>query len=99
MASYADLQAQISKLQAQANAARAEEITAVVADIRAKMVEYGLTVADLNGGRSGTRRGATVAPKYRNPETGETWTGRGKPPRWMAAQVAAGKTKEDFLIA
>jgi len=40
-----------------------------------------------------------VAPKYRHPETGETWTGRGKAPRWLAAAVRQGKTRESFLIA
>ncbi|MBT2745030.1 MULTISPECIES: H-NS histone family protein [unclassified Lysobacter] len=40
-----------------------------------------------------------VAPKYRNPaNTGETWTGRGKQPRWLAAYTAQGKKLEDFLI-
>ena len=40
-----------------------------------------------------------VAPKYRNPaNAGETWTGRGKQPRWLAAYTAAGKKLEDFLI-
>lgn len=41
-----------------------------------------------------------VAPKYRNPENlAETWTGRGMKPRWLAAQLAAGKSADDFLIA
>ena len=40
-----------------------------------------------------------VAPKYRNPaNTKETWTGRGKQPRWLAAETAKGKKLEDFLI-
>ena len=40
-----------------------------------------------------------VAPKYRNPENpAETWTGRGMKPRWLAAQLAAGKTADEFLI-
>lgn len=40
-----------------------------------------------------------VPPKYRNPaNANDTWTGRGKPPRWMAEYLAKGKTKEDFLI-
>jgi DNA-binding protein H-NS len=38
-----------------------------------------------------------VAPKYQGPN-GETWTGRGLMPRWMAALVAEGKSKEDFAI-
>ncbi|MBJ6978575.1 MULTISPECIES: H-NS histone family protein [unclassified Luteimonas] len=44
--------------------------------------------------------GIKVAPKYRNPANAEqTWTGRGKQPRWMAEEVSKGKKPEDFLIA
>jgi len=40
-----------------------------------------------------------VVPKYRNPEDrSQTWAGRGKQPRWLAAQIKAGKKIEDFLI-
>ena len=40
-----------------------------------------------------------VAAKYQNPANGkETWTGRGKQPRWLAAETAKGKKLEDFLI-
>jgi DNA-binding protein H-NS len=42
---------------------------------------------------------APVAPKYRDPATGVTWTGRGRTPVWMAAQLAQGKSKEDFAIS
>ena len=48
--------------------------------------------------RAGRRLGK-VAPKYRNPENPkETWTGRGKHPRWMAALIAKGRKADDFLI-
>jgi DNA-binding protein H-NS len=53
---------------------------------------------------AGTRRAAkkstgvaTVAPKYQGPN-GETWSGRGLMPRWMATLVAEGKSKDDFAI-
>lgn len=36
----------------------------------------------------------TVPPKYRDPETGATWTGRGLPPAW----IAAAKDRNKFLI-
>jgi DNA-binding protein H-NS len=50
------------------------------------------------GPRAGKKLGK-VAPKYRNPANPkETWTGRGKHPRWMAALIAKGKKAEDFLI-
>jgi len=39
-----------------------------------------------------------VPPKYRHPETGDTWTGRGKPPKWITAAEAEGKKRDDFLI-
>jgi DNA-binding protein H-NS len=42
--------------------------------------------------------GTTVAAKFRGPN-GEVWSGRGLMPRWLAALVAGGKTKEDFAIA
>ena len=40
-----------------------------------------------------------IAPKYRNPaNAAETWAGRGKQPRWLAAETAKGRKLEDFLI-
>lgn len=40
---------------------------------------------------------SAVAAKYRGPN-GETWSGRGLTPRWLATLVAQGRTKEDFAI-
>ena len=41
----------------------------------------------------------TVFPKFRNPEQpSETWTGRGKKPRWLTAQLKSGKQINDFRI-
>jgi DNA-binding protein H-NS len=40
-----------------------------------------------------------VLPKYRNPKApSETWSGRGKQPRWLKAQLRAGKKLNDLLI-
>jgi DNA-binding protein H-NS len=40
-----------------------------------------------------------VLPKYRNPKNREeTWAGRGKQPRWLAAQLRSGRKLADFLI-
>ncbi|MDE2250138.1 MAG: H-NS histone family protein [Gammaproteobacteria bacterium] len=100
MSSYKELLSQIEVLKQQAESQRKSEIAAVVADIRAKMQEYGITVSDLGGptGRGSRSKGMTVAAKYRHPRTGETWTGRGKMPKWLQAEVQTGKRKEDFLI-
>ena len=81
----------------------AEKVTASRAQLRDKMIgmarEHGLSVAGLFGnGRKGKRKGS-VAPKYRDPNSGSTWTGRGRMPRWMVAATKRGKAKkEDFLI-
>jgi DNA-binding protein H-NS len=40
-----------------------------------------------------------VFPKYRNPvKPGQTWSGRGKQPRWLTAKLKSGKKLEDFQI-
>jgi DNA-binding protein H-NS len=41
---------------------------------------------------------ARVAPKFKDPETGATWTGRGKQPKWLSAQLSAGKSIDQFKI-
>ncbi len=94
---YADLKAQIARLQAQADEARRTEVVNVIAEIRHKIVEYGLTAQDL-GFAEAARRGrpprkAPLPPRYQDPKTGSTWSGRGKPPKWIA-----GKNRERFLI-
>jgi DNA-binding protein H-NS len=45
------------------------------------------------------RKLGAVAPKYRNPANAkETWTGRGKQPRWLAAETGKGRKLDEFLI-
>jgi len=46
---------------------------------------------------SKSTKGVVVPPKYRGPN-GETWSGRGLMPRWMAALVAQGRQKDEFAI-
>ena len=46
------------------------------------------------------RKYPRVLPKYQNPdEPSETWSGRGKQPRWLAAALKTGHTIEDFIIS
>lgn len=41
-----------------------------------------------------------VVPKYRNPKnSSEVWSGRGRTPRWLTAELKRGKKLEDFLIS
>jgi DNA-binding protein H-NS len=57
--------------------------------------------AKSSGAKSSIRRRPypAVVPKYRNPERpSETWAGRGKTPRWLAAQLKSGRRIDDFRI-
>ena len=61
----------------------------------------GMSVAELyNIGRGrGAAKGAKVAIKYINPDNkSETWTGRGRQPRWLAAKLSKGGKLNDFSI-
>ncbi|MEZ5646673.1 MAG: H-NS histone family protein [Burkholderiaceae bacterium] len=101
MATYSELMAQAQALMAQAEQARKDELAAVVADIRAKMKEYGITVADLGAGsgRKSVGKSKAAAPaRYRGPN-GELWAGGpGRKPQWVRDVLAAGKNVEDFRI-
>ncbi|MEI8158096.1 MAG: H-NS histone family protein [Burkholderiales bacterium] len=54
-------------------------------------------VKSKTGGTKKKTAGVAVAAKFRGPN-GESWSGRGLTPRWMASLIAQGKTKEDFAI-
>jgi DNA-binding protein H-NS len=102
MTTLSDIQKQIAQLQKQAEEIKAQEHGKHVQEILDKMAEYGLTMADLQGRKSGGRKSAAKssnpAPaKFRGPN-GETWSGRGLMPRWLSTLVAQGRTKEEFAI-
>src|SRR5262245_57950562 len=71
------------------------------ADLRKKIEtmvsDAGFRLSDIFGGRGG--KGRTVAAKYVNPDDpSETWTGRGRKPRWLSAKLQEGAKLEKFLI-
>lgn len=110
--SIAELKSAIERMKSEMEKRRVEELAAVISDIREKMDRYGLGVADLGftaaemaPGRSRATprasapdRRSVVAPKYRDPSSGATWSGRGRMPRWMAEAVESGRSREDFRI-
>lgn len=96
MTSVAELIKQRDALEAKIAAMRQAEISDAVAKVRALAAEHGLTAQDIFGGAKRGRKagsGSTVAPKYRDPATGATWTGRGKAPKWIE-----GKDRAQFAI-
>ncbi|MDA9547900.1 histidinol phosphate phosphatase [Bradyrhizobium sp. CCBAU 45321] len=91
-----------------------EEISGILSDrIKAEKNELEKRLAALGGGMavladsnpaggSSTgkprRKYPRVLPKYRNPQTAETWSGRGKRPRWLVAAMKSGRRIEEFRI-
>lgn len=107
MKTYSAIKAEIAKLEKQAEALRKTEVAGVIAKIKEAIAAYALTAADLGLGRgaakstrtstarSGKKTGTTIGvAKYRDPKTGKTWTGRGKPPAWIAGV----KNRDAYLI-
>ncbi|RIJ85165.1 hypothetical protein RSP822_17150 [Ralstonia solanacearum] len=91
---YRDLLAQKAKLEEQLEAARAAEVETAIAQVRQIVLEYGLTAEDIGlAAKTKKRKGSVVQPKYQDPKSGSTWTGRGRAPAWIA-----GKNYERFLI-
>lgn len=100
MSRYKELQDQIATMQKLAEEARKQEMPSVVAEIKAKMAEYGITLEDLGSavrGKARRKAGSGVA-KYRNPATGEQWTGTGRKPAWMAQALEQGRSMDEFKI-
>lgn len=100
--SLSDLLAQKAALEQQIIEVQREERAQAIAKVRALMNEYGLTLADLGSSRPATAprkvSGGTVAPKYRHPQTGETWSGRGLQPKWLRSALEAGAQIDDFKL-
>lgn len=60
--------------------------------------QYGVTLEEVLEATASSRKGP-LPPKFRNPEIPhETWTGRGRNPKWLVDALATGKTIEDFRI-
>lgn len=113
MSNLVDIQSQIEKLQKQAESLKAKEFNNTVVEIRAKMKAFGITIKDLalkpskksnltkakkaSKPRKSKAAGVPVAAKYKGPN-GETWSGRGLTPKWLAALLAQGHNKEEFVI-
>ena len=100
-ASLKDLLAQREALEKAIADARQAEIAHAVQKVRELVAQHGLTAQDVFPGRGARAAGkgagkstGKVAAKYRDPATGQTWTGRGKAPKWID-----GQDRSRFLIA
>lgn len=101
MPTYQELLAQKAELEKQIEAARKQELADAIAKIKSLMAQYGITLADLGAkapAKGPSTKRSKLPPKYRNPATGETWTGRGRQPKWVEQALASGKKLEDLAV-
>ncbi|CAM2159356.1 DNA-binding protein H-NS (plasmid) [Pararobbsia alpina] len=97
MTTYRELLAEKAELDAKLEQMRLAERDDIIADIKQKMADYEISVDEIAGHSRGRKIGskkAAVAAKYRDPATGATWSGRGKPPAWIKGAA----NRDDFLI-
>jgi DNA-binding protein H-NS len=88
----------------------AEARDALIARVREEAAVLGLDPADLFARQAPARKPTTapaasrksgrgvVPEKYRSPDGGQSWSGRGKTPAWLAELEASGRKRDDFLI-
>jgi DNA-binding protein H-NS len=106
MARTSDLEkmsyAELTEMEARIERLKLEKQNSERAMVRKQLMdmakEHGFDIRELIDGRKKGK--GSVAAKYRDPKNPQnTWTGRGRMPRWMAAATKGGKaSKDDFLI-
>lgn len=104
MSTVAELMAQKAEIEKKIADAQREEKSSAISQVKALMAQHGLTVADLSmrapsaGRVAAPKSGNKVAAKYRDPATGNSWSGRGLKPNWLKAALDSGKTLADFAV-
>lgn len=93
MSTYQALLAQREALDAQIDAAKANARTTALVEIKRLVGEFDITSQEIYGATRVQTRQRPPA-KYRDPESGATWSGRGRPPAWIE-----GKDRARFQIA
>ena len=105
--SVTKIKTQIAKLQKQLVSAENQKQPAI-RKVLALMQKLGVTLADLRGAegaaqpkaagrKAAGRKLGSVPVKYRD-ENGNTWTGRGRTPRWLVEAEAGGKNRQQFQV-
>jgi DNA-binding protein H-NS len=106
-----DLDKVIAAAEQQREAKRESAKNELRSEFKARAEALGLSLGDLVAGSSAagrpsgkersSRKGPSAsspAAKYRNAETGETWSGRGRPPKWVTLAEQQGRSREELAI-
>ena len=97
-----DLLAKKAELEKQILDIQREERASAIAQVKSLMSQHGLSLADLGTrptpAAGKPRAGGKVPAKYRDPATGQTWSGRGLHPKWLSRALAGGAKLTDFAL-
>lgn len=99
--SLSDLIAEKDALERQIRAAQESAKLTAIASVHRLMLEHGLTLTDLQSKpnrASAHQAKKKVAPKFCDPSSGATWSGRGLKPKWLVAALQNGGKIEDFAV-
>jgi DNA-binding protein H-NS len=110
----AKINKEIEKLQKQALVLQTKSRKPVINNLVRTMKEYDISPDELSAAYGKVKSSAKasqpakstkatgikkpVAPKYRHPANGATWTGRGKAPLWIVEAEKNGQPRQQFLI-
>lgn len=83
MKTYSELMMQLDLLKKQIEIAREQEAQRIAQRVLELLAESGVDVREM---AKSPLRGRKVSPKYWNPRTGTTWSGRGRVPKWLVGQ-------------
>jgi DNA-binding protein H-NS len=101
---------QLTEVIQRAESVRSEKLesekSAFLARIRSEAAGFGMSLEEMIRPPASGRRGRAVdgakraspPAKYKHPEGGDTWSGRGRIPRWLAAMEADGHKRDEYLI-
>lgn len=90
-----DLQGQVARAIANFEDRKKKQ---ALAELEEKAREMGFSLAELTG-TAAPRKRAPASAKYANPANkSDTWSGRGRKPRWFADALKAGKKPEDMAV-
>ena len=99
-----EFEAKLDELRKKQELQRRDERTQAIASVKEIIKSHALTASELGFAGKNSVKAVTghkrniVAPKYQDPDSEKTWTGRGKSPAWLSAQLTAGRDKQEFLI-
>lgn len=98
-----DIKRVVERFQSELEQREHSDKKAAIAQIMAIADSAGLIVTfsdvDLSKRKTGVKIGTRAKIKYRNPATGQEWSGRGLKPKWVLKLVAEGKNIDDYLTS